>query len=146
MKSKVDHMALKFNQGAIILLLSLAFVLNAVWLAAFVAGVMLAGTLWPQAGLFKLLYSRGVLPLGWLKPDVRADDPQPHLFAQGVGGLMLLLALLGFGLGSPLIGWALVAVVVVLAAVNLLFSFCLGCFLYFQLARRGIRANLPSWG
>ena len=146
MKSKVDHMALKFNQGAIILLLSLAFVLNAVWLAAFVAGVMLAGTLWPQAGLFKLLYSRGVLPLGWLKPDVRADDPQPHLFAQGVGGLMLLLALLGFGLGSPLIGWALVAVVVVLAAVNLLFSFCLGCFLYFQLARRGIHANLPSWG
>jgi len=146
MKSKVDHMALKFNQGAIILLLSLAFVLNAVWLAAFVAGVMLAGTLWPQAGLFKLLYSRGVLPLGWLKPDVRADDPQPHLFAQGVGGLMLLLALLGFGLGSPLIGWALVAVVVVLAAVNLLFSFCLGCFLYFQLARRGIHANRPSGG
>ena len=146
MTPKVDHTALKVNQAAIIGLLILAFIFNAVWLVAFVALVMLVGTVWPGAGLFKLVYGRGLRPLGWLKPDVRTDDPQPHLFAQGVGGIVLLLALLGFALGSPLTGWGLVTVVIVLAAVNLFFAFCLGCFLYFQLARRGVRANLPSWG
>ena len=145
MSSKVDHTALKFNQASIIALLILAYLFNAVWLVAFVALVMLVGTVWPGAGLFKLLYGRGVRPLGWLKPDVKVDDPQPHLFAQGVGGIVLLLALVGFGLGSALTGWGLVAVVIVLAAVNLFFAFCLGCFIYFQLARRGVRANLPSW-
>ncbi|MBP7962052.1 MAG: DUF4395 domain-containing protein [Caldilineaceae bacterium] len=146
MTPKVDHTALKVNQAAIIGLLILAFIFNAVWLVAFVALVMLVGTVWPGAGLFKLVYGRGLRPLGWLKPDIRTDDPQPHLFAQGVGGIVLLLALVGFALGSALTGWGLVIVVVVLAAVNLFFAFCLGCFIYFQLARRGVRANLPSWG
>ncbi|MCB0049376.1 MAG: DUF4395 family protein, partial [Caldilinea sp.] len=42
---KVDQNALKFNQASIILLLVLAFILNAAWLVAFVAAVMLVGTL-----------------------------------------------------------------------------------------------------
>ena len=43
------------------------------------------------------------------------------------------------------LGWLLVGVVIALAAVNLFLGFCLGCFMYYQLARRGIQADLPWW-
>jgi Na+/H+ antiporter NhaB len=56
--TKVDQTALKFNQASIILLLVLAFLLDAAWLVAFVAAVMVVGTIWPQAGLFKQFYAR----------------------------------------------------------------------------------------
>ena len=74
---KVDQSALKFNQASIILLLVLAFLFNAAWLVAFVAAVMLVGTLWPEAGLFKQIYARWLKPAGLLKPNVVDDDPQP---------------------------------------------------------------------
>lgn len=145
MPSKIDQTALKFNQASIIFLLLLAFVLNSVWLVAFVALVMLIGTIWPGAGLFKWFYGRVLKPAGWLKPNPIADEPQPHLFAQGLGGIFLVLSVLSLLIGWSVAGWALALMVVVLAAVNLFLGFCLGCFLYFQFARRGVRLELPSW-
>jgi hypothetical protein len=145
MKSRVDHTALRVNQVSIIGLLIVAFLFDGWWLVAFVAAVMLVGTWWPGAGLFKLAYARLLKPAGWLKPDPQIDDPRPHLFAQGVGGVVLTLSTLALLTGLPVLGWALAGVVVVLAAVNLFFGFCVGCFLYFQLARRGIRLALPGW-
>jgi hypothetical protein len=139
MKPKIDQTALKFNQASIIFFLLLAFVLSSVWLVAFVAAVMVVGTIWPNAGLFKWFYARV------LKPDVVADEPQPHLFAQGLGGIFLVLSVLALLIGWTVAGWALALMVVVLAAVNLFLGFCLGCFLYFQFARRGIRLELPGW-
>jgi len=143
--STVDHTALRFNQAAIITLLAPAFVVDWRWLVAAVGLVMLIGTLWPRAALFKLIYSRVLRPAGLLQPDPQPDEPEPHLFAQGVGGLFLAAATLSFTLGASVIGWLLAAVVVVLAAINLTLGFCLGCFFYYQLARRGVRAELPWW-
>ena len=145
MTNKVDQTALKFNQASIISLLVLAFLLNATWLVALVAAVMLVGTFWPQAGLFKLFYARLLKPAGILKPKVIEDDPAPHLFAQGLGGVFLVLSTLALWLGLPFLGWLLAGMVVVLAAVNLFLGFCLGCFIYFQFARRGVRLALPGW-
>ncbi|MBK8046443.1 MAG: DUF4395 domain-containing protein [Anaerolineales bacterium] len=145
MPSKIDQTALKFNQASIIFLLLLAFVLNSAWLVAFVATVMLVGTIWPDAGLFKWFYARVLKPAGWLKPHPIADEPQPHLFAQGLGGFFLVLSVLALLIGWNVVGWALALMVVVLAGVNLFLGFCLGCFLYFQFARRGVRLELPSW-
>jgi hypothetical protein len=142
---RVDHSLLKFNQASIIVLLLLAFLLDWPLLVAFVAAVMVVGSVWPQAGLFKWFAQRVLQPAGLLKPDVRADLPQPHLFAQAVGGLVLLVALVAFGLGAPVVGWALSGVVVALAAVNLFLGFCVGCFLYYQLGRVGIEPRLPTW-
>lgn len=144
--SRVDYTALKVNQSFIIGLLLLAFLLDQPWLVAFVGLVMLVGTLWPQAGLFKRIYSDFLKPAGLLKADPRPDTPAPHLFAQGVGALVLALAVLAFAAGGIVTGWLLVALVIVLAAVNLFAGFCAGCFIYFQLARRGIVLNLPLWG
>lgn len=143
--SKVDHSLLKVNQVAIILLLLVAWLLNWSWLVAFVSVVMLVGSIWPQAGLFKLAGQKLLQPAGLLRRDLRDDLPQPHLFAQAVGGLFLLVATISFALGAPLVGWVLVAVVVALAAVNLFAGFCVGCFMYYQLARVGVRPSLPTW-
>ena len=145
MPTRVDHTALKVNQAAIISLLLLAFLLDLTWIVLFVAAVMLIGTIWPQAGLFKLMYAKLLKPAGLLKPDVQDDEPQPHLFAQGVGAIVLGVAVAAFALGWAMAGWALTLLVVVLAGVNLFLGFCLGCFLYYQMARRGWRPRLGRW-
>ncbi len=141
----VDHMALKVNQVFIIGLLILAFLLDQTWLVAFVGAVMLFGTIWPEAGLFKLVYTRLLRPAGLLKPDPRLDKPHPHLFAQGVGAIFLAVAVLAFAANGVVVGWLLTAIVVVLAAINLFAGFCMGCFFYYQLVRRGVTPNLPLW-
>lgn len=144
---RVDQTALKFNQASIIVLTLIAFVLDVPWLVAFVAAVMTVGTLWPPASLFKRVYTGVIRPRGWLRSRVEQDNPEAHLFAQGIGALFMIassLALLALNL--PTVGWILAWIVVVLAAVNLFLGFCAGCFIYYQLERHfGIRPHLPSW-
>lgn len=135
---KVDHSALRVNQAFIIALLALAFVLNSVWLVAFVAAVMLLGTAVPSLSLFKAIYQKGLKPAGVIKPDVIVDNPEPHRFAQGFGGVVLLGAIAALLAGVTTVGWALVGVVIVLAALNLFLGFCAGCFVYYQLNRLGV--------
>lgn len=143
--SFVDYSALRFNQASIIILLAVAFLLDLAWLVAFVALVMWLGTLVPSISLFKRLYRHVFQPLKLIRPAPRPDDPRPHLFAQGVGALFLTGASLALFANSSVVGWLLVGIVVALAAINLFFGFCLGCFVYYQLARRGVKANLPWW-
>ncbi len=135
---KVDHTALKFNQAAIITLNLLAWVLNQPVLVAFVALVMLVGTAVPAAALFQQIYFRVLKPQGWLRPRVLTDNPEPHRFAQGLGGTVLALGAIALFLGWGAVGWALTWVVIVLAALNLFFGFCAGCFVYYQLSRLGV--------
>jgi len=142
---RVDHTALKVNQSFIIGLLVLAWLLNQPWLVAFVGLVMLVGTVWPTAGLFQRIYTNLLKPAGLLRPDPRPDAPAPHLFAQGMGAIVLILAVLAFAAGGAIAGWLLTALVVALAGINLFAGFCLGCFLYFQLSRRGVHLDLPLW-
>jgi hypothetical protein len=129
----VDHAALRVNQSFIIGLLALAFVLDWLWLVGFVALVMLIGTAVPQAALFKRIYRHVLRPAGLVKPDPVQDDPAPHRFAQGMGGVVVLLATLALWLGLPLVGWVLAGIVIFLAALNLFIGFCAGCFVYYQL-------------
>ena len=138
---KVDHSALRVNQASIITLLIVAFVLNVPWLAAVVSAIMLVGTALGGPG-FKWIYAGLLKPRGIVKPDVIEDNPQPHVFAQGMGGTVLLLALAGFVLGSSVAGWALTWLVVALAALNLFVGVCAGCFVYYWL----VRLHLPGFG
>ncbi|WP_376792826.1 DUF4395 domain-containing protein [Thermoflexus sp.] len=135
---KVDHTALKFNQASIITLNLLGWVLNQPALVAFVALVMLVGTAVPAAALFQQIYFRLLKPRGWLRPRVLIDNPEPHRFAQGLGGMVLALGAIALFLGYGIVGWALTWVVIVLAALNLFFGFCAGCFVYYQLSRLGV--------
>jgi hypothetical protein len=132
--TRVDHSALRVNQATIILLLIIAFVINVPWLVALVGLVMLIGAVFKQPG-FKFIYAGFLKPRGIVKPDVLADNPEPHVFAQGMGGAVLAIAVLAFLLNSLVIAWALTWLVIALAALNLFAGFCAGCFVYYWLGR-----------
>ncbi|HOA24075.1 MAG TPA: DUF4395 domain-containing protein [Aggregatilineales bacterium] len=134
----VDHSALRTNQAFIIGLLILAFVLDAWPLVAFVAAVMLVGTAWPGAALFQRIYRHVLRPTGLVKPDVIPDNPEPHRFAQGLGGTFVLIGAVLLAAGVPVAGWALAWLVIGLAALNLFVGFCAGCFVYYRLNRLGV--------
>lgn len=133
----VDHSALGVNQAAIIGFLILGYILNLPVLAGFVALVMLLGALLGRPG-FGLLYTGLLRPLGWVKPNVLMDNAEPHRFAQGFGGVVVLGGFLLLMAGQALIGWALAWVVVALAALNLFAGFCVGCAVYYWLNRLGL--------
>lgn len=131
---KVDHSALRVNQAFIIGLSLLAFVLDAAWLAVLVGLVMALGTAFRQPG-FGFIYRTVLKPRGWVKPDPIADNPEPHRFAQGFGSVVLLGGSGALLLGNSVLGWALVWLVIGLAALNLFGGFCVGCAMYYWLNR-----------
>jgi len=137
---KVDHSALKANQLTIIALNILAFIFNLPWLAAFVAIVMGIGSLLKLPG-FILLYRSFYKPLGILKPDVLNDNPEPHRFAQTLGFIFMTAGSVALFLGAGVLGWSLVWLVVALAALNAFGGFCVGCAVYYWLAR----LNVPGF-
>jgi hypothetical protein len=145
----VDHSALKVNQTGIV-----ATVLVAVFGSAFfmpllvliplLAVVLLLGTFAPRLALFKQVYFKILKPRGIVRPRPVQDRPEPHNFAQGLGGVFLAIASL-FLLPLPVVGLAIALLVAVLAFVNLAFGYCLGCQIYFQLGRTGfIKATRSS--
>jgi uncharacterized protein DUF4395 len=142
----VDHSALKVNQTGIIATVLVAFIGSAFYRPALVlipllAIVLLVGTFAPRYALFKQFYFKVLKPRGIVKPRPVQDRPEPHNFAQGLGGVFLGVAS-AFLLPVPVIGLALALLVAVLAFVNLAFGYCLGCQIYFQLGKRGlIRAS-----
>ena len=131
---KVDHSALKTNQIIIITLNILAFILNQWWLAAFVTLVMGIGSALKVPG-FGFVYKSILKPQGWMKPDVLDDNPEPHRFAQFLGFLFMTGGSVALFLGSSLLGWSLVWLVVALAALNAFGGFCVGCAVYYWLVR-----------
>jgi len=150
----VDHSALKVNQAGIIVTVLVAFFGS--WILAGnrlvlllippLAVVLLLGTFAPRLALFKQLYFRVLKPAGIVKPRPVQDRPEPHNFAQGLGGVFLAISsvlvflpvdartsVLTVGLGL-----AIALLVAALAFVNLAFGYCLGCQIYFQLGKRGL--------
>jgi hypothetical protein len=129
---RLDASTLRFNQLSIVTLVSSAALLGQPVIVFFVGAVLLAGALNPKLALFKRFYTSAVRPALRLEPRLVDDDPRPHNFAQGLGGVFLLAASLAFGLGLPIIGWGLSAAVVALALLSLTTNICVGCFLYYQ--------------
>lgn len=135
---QVDQSALKSNQAFIIGLLLVAFVADFWPLVTFVALVMLLGTAAPGLALFQQIYRHLLQPRGIVKRHVITDNPEPHRFAQGMGGTVLAVATVAFLAGYPVAGWVLAWLVIALAALNLFLGFCAGCFIYYQLNRLGV--------
>lgn len=135
---RVDHNQIRTNQMFIIGLLALAFVLDLPALAALTGVAMLISALYPPAGLFHRIYRHIVRPLNLVPRDVRVDNPEPHRFAQFVGGTCVTAGILIVAAGLPLAGWALVGLVIVLASLNLFAGWCAGCMMYYWLNRAGV--------
>lgn len=130
----IDHAALNTNQAVIITLLVLAYILN---LPILVGGVMFFMLLGSAAGKpgFGWVYQSILRPAGWVKPDVLQDNPEPHRFAQGFGGTVLLMSFVSLLTGLHGLGWGLAWLVAALAALNLFGGFCVGCAVYYWLSK-----------
>ena len=138
----VDHSALKVNQTGIVATVLVAFFGSYFYqpilvLIPLLAVVLLLGTFAPQFALFKQIYFKVLKPAGIVKPRPVQDRPEPHNFAQGLGGVFLAIASV-FLLPLPVVGLALSLLVGVLAFVNLAFGYCLGCQIYYQLGKAGL--------
>jgi hypothetical protein len=138
----VDHSALKVNQTGIVATVLVAFIGSAFFrpllvLIPLLSVVLLLGTFAPQLALFKQIYFKVLKPRGIVKPRPIQDRPEPHNFAQGMGGVVLAIASV-FLLPLPVVGLALALLVAVLAFVNVAFGYCLGCQIYYQLGRAGL--------
>lgn len=133
--SKVDRTALRVNQTAIATFVLAAFLLNLVWLVIAVAVVMALGTISPALAVFQRFYRDILRPAGLLRPDIHEESAAPHRFAQGMGATVLGLASVALLSGAATLGWALALLVGALAAVNVIFGFCAGCFIFFQIQK-----------
>jgi hypothetical protein len=138
----VDHSALKVNQTAIVTTVLVAFAGSAFYrpllvLIPLLAIVLLLGTFAPQLALFKQIYFKILKPRGIVKPRPVQDRPEPHNFAQGMGGVVLAVAS-ALLVPLPVAGLALALLVAVLAFVNVAFGYCLGCQIYYQLGKAGV--------
>lgn len=135
---KVDENGLKTGQALTIMLLIVAFILNSPLLVAVVALAQFAGALALPFAPYKVFYEQVVLSSGLVKPNIQADNPEPHRFAMLVGAIFNGTATLALVAGVPAIAWVLVAIVVALANLNFWLNFCAGCWMYYQLHRFGI--------
>jgi hypothetical protein len=147
----VDHSALKVNQTGIVATVLVAFFGSyffrpLLFLIPLLAVVLLLGTFAPRLALFKQIYFKVLKPRGIVTPRPVQDRPEPHNFAQGLGGIFLAISsVLLFlpvdartALVTVALGLAVALLVAVLAFVNLAFGYCLGCQIYYQLGKRGV--------
>ena len=138
---KVDHAILRTNQYFIIGLSTLAFILDQPILAAFVALVMGIGSVLKTQG-FGIIYKSILKPRGWMKSDILDDNPESHRFSQIIGFVFLTIGSIALFLGASTLGWTLVWIVIALASLNAFGGFCVGCAVYYWLARLGV----PGFG
>jgi len=99
-----------------------------------------------QAGLFAVGAARGVqhTPSSWLfrtlvrprlAPPAHLEDPAPPRFAQSVGLVFALVAVVGFLAGATLVAQVALGFALAAAVLNSVFGFCLGCEMYLLLKR-----------
>jgi hypothetical protein len=134
---KVDESGLKTGQALTIILLIVAYVVYSPALVAFVAVAQLLGAADAPYAPYRLFYQH-VLKGRLLQPKVIVDNPEPHRFAMLLGGVVNTAATIALVVGTPVVAWVLVAIVVVLANLNFWLNFCLGCWMYYQFNRLGL--------
>lgn len=134
----VDHSAIKTGQLLSIAMLISALILNRWELVGILAVIFLMTALINPLGPFVLVYRLFLKPIGAVKPDMRIDNIQPHLFGQAVGAASAAIAAFALYAGYAYAGWILVFVLIALTAISFK-GWCIGCFLYYQLNRLGLR-------
>ena len=105
-----------------------------------------------QAVLFGIGVGRGIqhTPQSWLfrtvvrprlAPPTELEDPTPPRFAQGVGLIFAVVAVLGFVSGAALLAQVALGLALAAAVLNAVFEFCLGCEMYLLLLRWSRRSR-----
>ena len=122
--------------GALITLVVFAIVLitGSVWLLAAQGLVFAAGSLLGmRRSPYGLLYRWLIRPR--LGPPKELEPEAPPRFAQGVGLLISVIGVIGYGTGVTALGMAAAAAGLIAAFLNGVFGLCLGCEMYLLIRR-----------
>lgn len=136
--TQVDHAEIKLGQILTMLLSAAAVVLEESAYLVVLGGVFLVTAVYRPLSPFVLVYWHVVQPLGLIRSDYRLDNIQSHAFGQFIGAITVMLALALLYMGYRPAGWGIVWVLFGLTLVSYL-GWCVGCFLYYQLYRLGLR-------
>jgi hypothetical protein len=138
---QVDQRGMRFSAGLTLVVLAIALVLENPYLIALQALVFALGTgLGPAKSPYGLLYR--YVGRRFIKPGEPEPEAPPR-FAQGVGLVFTVVALLGYLLGATLFGAIMLAFALIAAFLNAVFGLCLGCEAYLLLVR-AFRRSAPD--
>ena len=130
----IDARGPRFGAAITVVVLGLVLVLNQPLLVLWQAAVFAIGaTFGPQKTPYAFIYRTLVKPR--LSGDVPTEDVRPPQFAQAVGLIFALFALLGWAAGIDLAFTIAVGMALAAAFLNAAFDFCLGCEMYLLLTR-----------
>ncbi len=101
-----------------------------VWQAIAFGAAALFGV---QAQPYGILYRSSVAPR--LGPPTEMEDAAPPRFAQQVGLVFVVVALVGLAVGVPIVAYIATAFALAAAFLNAAFNFCLGCEIYLLVQR-----------
>jgi hypothetical protein len=131
---EIDARGPRFSAALTTVVLALALVTGSVWLATFQAVVFAIGAInGPQFTPYAFIYRTLIKPR--LKSPLRTEDVRPPKFAQSIGLLFALVALVGAASGTSVVFTVAIAAALAAAFLNAAFDFCLGCQVYLILAR-----------
>jgi len=134
MTVSIDARGPRWSAVITTVVLATALVTSSVWVIAFQAVVFAIGALrGPQFTPYAFIFKKFIKPR--LKSTVTFEDVRPPQFAQAVGLIFALVALIASvtgagGVFTVAVGFALAA-----AFLNAAFNFCLGCQMYLLILR-----------
>ena len=131
---EIDARGPRFSAALTTVVLALALVTGSAWVATIQAVVFAIGAInGPQFTPYAFIYRTLIKPR--LKSPLRTEDVRPPQFAQSIGLLFALVALVGSAAGAPVVFTIAIAAALAAAFLNAAFDFCLGCQIYLLLAR-----------
>jgi hypothetical protein len=130
----IDARGPRFGAVITTVVLATALATNNLWVILAQAIVFAIGAFkGPQFTPYAFLFKKVVKPR--LKGEVPTEDVRPPQFAQSVGLLFVLTAIVGLVVGINPIFTVAVAFALAAAFLNAAFNFCLGCEIYLLLLR-----------
>jgi len=130
----IDARGPRFGAVITTVVLATALATNNLWVIVAQAIVFAIGAFkGPQFTPYAFIYKSIVKPR--LKGEAPAEDVRPPQFAQSVGLLFALTAIVGITTGINTIFIVAVASALAAAFLNAAFNFCLGCEIYLLLLR-----------
>ena len=130
----IDARGPRFGAVITTAVLATALATNNLWVIVAQAVVFAIGAFkGPQFTPYAFIYKSIVKPR--LKGEVPIEDVRPPQFAQSVGLLFALTAIVGLVVGITPIFTVAVAFALAAAFLNAAFNFCLGCEIYLLLLR-----------
>jgi hypothetical protein len=126
----IDPRGHRFGAGVSAVLLIVAFLTGSTWLVALaMLSIGVSAAFGLKFSIYGVIWRRIVKALDL--PKTEPEHEYPPRFAQTLGSVALILALVAFAVGATTVGWGLTLAVAGLQTVLATTGYCLGCRLYF---------------